>query len=437
MRRAKSSPAQAPAGARLQNLALPVLWLVVLAVPLAFSITTDENFRLPKLLLAETLTLASLLLLALRLVAVPRIDLAALARRPAVLVAVPIFLAAAASLLGTAHPGHGKSALASLAIGLAALVGWSLGLRAAEAERFLRAMIVPAAVMAIFGLLLFHRIYDPFGFEGAIQGRIRLISLAGGAYDFGAYLVLPALFAQVGLYRAADARRRWAWGAALALLVYALAVTQTVSPLLAFSAATVVLWTLLLEGRRKLVLPAVLALAGAGLALGVAPLRERLDEKLDQLRRGQLNLLLTGRLDGWRAGMWMAQQKPLLGVGHGAYRAEFGHAKIALREARVGFYRKQHQTYFSNAHNDYLEALAEWGLLGAAALLWALAIVVRVAWKLTRGDPDRARPALVWAGLTALALLALVGFPFHLAIVAYPAILFLSWIFASARELAS
>jgi hypothetical protein len=43
------------------------------------------------------------------------------------------------------------------------------------------------------------------------------------------------------------------------------------------------------------------------------------------------------------------------------------------------------------------------------------------------GEPEDR--ALAWAGTAALAALALVDFPFRIALVAFPALLFLSWVF--------
>jgi membrane protein implicated in regulation of membrane protease activity len=50
-------------------------------------------------------------------------------------------------------------------------------------------------------------------------------------------------------------------------------------------------------------------------------------------------------------------------------------------------------------------------------------VVLRAARR--RGEDDQ---ALVWSGLSALAVLSLAYFPFHVAIVAFPALLFLAWV---------
>jgi O-antigen ligase len=89
----------------------------------------------------------------------------------------------------------------------------------------------------------------------------------------------------------------------------------------------------------------------------------------------------------------------------------------------VAFYRDQ-TLGFGNAHNEYLEVGAEWGIPGLLALPWGLLVLIQALRK-TGGGGER---ALAWAGTAALATLSLGDFPFQIALVAYPALLFLSWV---------
>jgi hypothetical protein len=43
---------------------------------------------------------------------------------------------------------------------------------------------------------------------------------------------------------------------------------------------------------------------------------------------------------------------------------------------------------------------------------------------------DRGQRAFAWAGVAGLAVLSLVGFPFRVAVVGFPAMLFLAWLLA-------
>ena len=153
---------------------------------------------------------------------------------------------------------------------------------------------------------------------------------------------------------------------------------------------------------------------------------------MDELRSGDWNATLTGRLDGWRPALEMFRQKPWTGTGLGTFRAEFADAKAGLLERGVEFFRQQQHPVFANAHSEPLEVAAELGLLGLAALGWGL---WRLLGRLRRMRPGElelpaAELGLARGGTVALALMATLGFPFRVAIVAYPALVFLAWIFA-------
>jgi tetratricopeptide (TPR) repeat protein len=225
--------------------------------------------------------------------------------------------------------------------------------------------------------------------------------------------------------------------------VYGLALSRTITAVVALAAGLAVAAALLARwGRRprRAVLVGTAAAGVLAVALLVAfPLGPRLGRKLADLRSGQVNQLLTGRLDGWRAAGWMFARHPVLGVGHGAYGAEFGDAKLALLARGTPFYPAHVYPSFGNAHNEVLEVAAEWGALGLAALAWGLWQVVRAVRRLgspvAGGDAAaaRRRAALAWSLLAALAVLSMAHFPFRLALTAFPALLLLAWIFAAGR----
>ncbi len=430
-----SRPSISPRVAKLGYL---ILWLLFLLVPIAYSRTAHESFRLPKLLLSECLGLASLVLLALRLRSVERIDLKAFFRQPVVLAVLPVLAVASLGLVTSDHPLHVREALVSLWIGGVCLVGWSLALSEEEHRKLLHGLILPATVLSVAAILQFHGWFMPFEFERDVGERIGLTSFAGGAFDLAAYLVIPCLFLQSSMHAQTRVRWRWALAAVAVVCAYAMVATQTLTALLAFAVGSLMLWFVWLSRRRFAAFAALIALSGVVLGIGFAPLRQRLDRKLDSLLRGDVNRVLTGRLDGWRAAVWMLHEEPLTGVGQGAYRAEFGNAKYALWEQGVSFYRSQHRVYFTNAHSDVLEALGEWGLPAVVVLLWGSWMLIRSLRHLAKaeqrstGEPDNR--ALMSAGLVVLAILALTNFPFRIALVAYPSILFMSWIFAAHRE---
>ena len=416
---------------------LPCLLLLLLPA-LTFSSGARETFRLPKLLVSELLALVTWLYLATRLWKVQTVDWRALWRHPALHVMGPLLLVASLTWLTSDHRHHVGQGLLSLWIGGLSVVFWSLGWRGRELARTLQLLVVPGVALSLLGLMQHYGVVELFQFRDTLQDRIAMTSLAGGAFDLAAYLVLPALASQLALRQSTANWQRLAWALSLALFVYVIAVTRTLSAIAGLLIASAVLWARLLPKRHLWRVALALGCALVAALLVIAPLRLRVIQKVNQLQKGKVNQVLNGRLDGWNTALWMLQQKPLLGVGHGAYRAEFGHAKLALREAGVPFYRLQHRPYFVNAHNEPLEAAAEWGGLGIVAMLVAAIALWRrlrqrgrqlsgledeTARRLLRGEL-----ALMWSGLVGLAVMSMTNFPLRIALVAYPFLLLLAWI---------
>ncbi len=407
---------------------------------LIYDTSAQESFRLPKQLLAEPIALATLILLVLNRPQRFALDLRSFLRHPAVVALGPLLAVASLGFLTSSHPLHVREGLTPLWIGAVCLVGWSLSLTVGDYRRILQAMLLPAGILALIAIGQFYHLIEPFQFEGVVRERIAITSWAGGVFDLAGYLVLPLLVAQVGLYRARG-RWRWVWGLGIALGTYTMAITQTMSAIAALLVGSAVLWLILLPWRRTAGILGIVLVLGVGLAIGIEPLRERIVKKTGSLEGGDLNNLLSGRLDGWWTALWMFEQQPWTGVGHGAYRSEFGNARLALSEEGYRFYRRQHQPYFINAHSEVLEVLAEWGLLGALALVWSIwRLVLQLIHRRkadsagedsatgSRDDEDRGDRALMIAGVVALGIMAAVYFPLRLALVGYPYLLLLSWV---------
>jgi O-antigen ligase len=416
------------------------LWLLVLVPPLVFAPVAKESFRQPKLLAAEWLALASLACLAWGLARVERVGLADLWRPAAARIVLPILGVATLGLAFTSHPIHVREALIDLWIGAAALVGWSVALPASRLERLLRGLLWPAFLLALLGIVQYHGVWQPLRLASIEAGsRLAITSLAGNPGDLAAFLVLPCLVAQ-DLLRRRDWGSPGTWGVALALAVavYALLLTQTLAAVAALLAGSLLLWGARMPRRRVALLLAAGALAGALVVAAVPPLRARVVFKWQEMARGNWNSVLSGRFDGWRTALWMLERHPLAGVGQGAYQAEFAPAKLALIDRGAVFFPGLTQgSAFDNAHNEILESAAEWGIPGLLALgwgLWVLLGALRRKTGDTAGAPEDR--ALAWAGTAALAVLSLVDFPFRVALVGFPALLFLSWALRRAEEAA-
>lgn len=407
------------------------LWLLLLVPPFLFASLVKESFRQPKLLASGFFALASVTALAWTLRRVETVRLADVWRLPAVRIVLPILAVATLGLAFTAHPIHAREALIDLWIGAAALVAWSAALPNARLEHLLGGLLWPATALALFGILQFHGLWQPLELIGLTVGsRLAITSLAGNPGDLGAYLVLPVLLAQDRLRRrlAGDPEARpgtfgtVVLGSVMVICLYALLLTQTLAAVAAVALGSLVLWIVQMPRRRAFLVLGGGAVAAALLVAAVSPLRERVLEKTRQATGGDWNGVLTGRLDGWRTAVWMLTEHPLTGVGHGAYRTEYVPAKLALLNQGVAFYPPLSNVGFANAHNEFLEAGADWGIPGLVALAWGLGVLF-VA--LLRFPGNR---ALAWAGVLSLAVLSLADFPFRVALVAFPALLFLSWI---------
>ncbi|MFP3941489.1 MAG: O-antigen ligase family protein [Thermoanaerobaculia bacterium] len=427
------------------------VWAVVVVAPFAVSVTANDTFRLPKLLVSEGLGLASLAAFALAAVLDPAPPGRSVPwwRSRALVALAPLLLVVTAGLATTSAPVHVRQASIDLWIGAACLVGWSLALDSERLGRLVRALAIPGSLMALLGILQFHGVFRPFQFTEGEEGfRLGVTSLAGNPGDLGDYLVLPALAAQWGLARSLGEMRRSGkkrgarsgpllWAGALAVIVYGMVATQTLTAAVALLAASAVYWSLALPARRA----AVAAVVAAGLAVGVValtpPLRERMADLEQAVTRGEWNTALTGRLDGWRAAGWMLRQRPWTGVGHGAYRAVFAEARFELQDEGVEFYRGHADPFFANAHNELFEAAAEWGSPGLLALAWGLAVLTGALLTGRRrpgGGPTGRENAFAWAALAGLAVLAAGHFPFRLALVAFPYLVLLAWLFRRADE---
>ena len=384
-----------------------------------------EAFPLPKLLISQTLGLLSLIVLLMRAVLEPGAAAASFRRaRPAVIVAFPLLVAVVISSLTSSSRVHSFDALEAFAVGAACLLGWSA---LENPRRLLRWLLVPAALLSVIGLLQYTGLYSPFGFEASGARRLQMTSLAGSVGDLGTYLVLPLLIAQSWLRQKESGSAIFkGWAALVCLLcAAALVVSQTLAALVAAVVGSAVFWALVLPRRTTLRAGGLGSVALAVVVLAVGPLRSRVLAKLDQLVSGDLNLALSGRLDGWRVAVDEFLTDPLTGVGHGSYVAQFNESKLSLLEKGVPFYN-QHRllSTFGNAHNEFLEAAAEWGLVGLIALGWAAVVIVRQLRSLPAGE-DR---AFAYAGVSGLTVLCLAYFPFRLALTGFPIVLFLAWL---------
>ncbi len=423
-----TNPAPAPErGRKLHRLAFLAVGALLVLVALVFDPRVGGQFRLVKALAAQTLGLASLLLLAL---GAERLDPEAFKRAlasPVASAVAPLLVVATLLSFSTRHPEHVARGLAGLWLAGVCLLGWSWGFERRELARLLTWTLPGAVLSALLGFAQATGLYQPFSFVRDLtvqHERFEVIGFAGNPGDLSAALVLPCLWAQAAALAGGGLWPALAAGAcALGILA-----TQTVTSIAALAVGSALIWLPRLAGRGRRVAVAGLALGAIFLA-SYSPARERVISKLEVLASGDWNEVLSGRLDGWRVAVEMLAAHPFTGVGQGAYRAEFVDTKEALVERGVAFYERQPFPVFANAHSEPLEVAAEAGLPGLLALGWALWVIgARLAGGHFAGEGGQR--AFARAGVAGLAVLALVGFPFRVAVVGFPAMLFLAWLLA-------
>lgn len=428
-------PARASLGIRAATLLMVALMVLV---PLVVMPGLREAFRLPKEVVGSALALAAALVLVGAGALMPRAAGAAACPadeerhrrwRRLGLGSLFVFLAiTAAGWWHSAHPERVASATRALLAAIVPLAVWSTLMDRARLVRILEWSILPGLVLSAVGLAQALGIYQPFDFiTVGMSSRESVTSLAGNPGDFSAFLILPLLAATVRAVR--RSRHRIWWSAAAAVILLGLLAGQTITSLVAAAVGGAVVATRSFGGRRTGIVLGAALLLGAGLATVWGPLRLRVEEKAGALVRGDLNDLLTGRLDGWRAALHLGTEAPWTGVGLGCYGAEFTRARLELMDQGVAFYSRHTFSTFGNAHNELLEVFAETGAPGLVVALVGLVaagVLMRRSW----ADPAALVPI---AFLAAVLVLAMTNFPLRIAITSWPALVALAALAAANR----
>lgn len=232
---------------------------------------------------------------------------------------------------------------------------------------------------------------------------------ASGAYfcpnHFANLLALTVPMAlAIACMRSAGLPLRLFAGYSVLVLLPPLYLTQSRSGWLGLMAGVVV--TVCVLGlrsgiRRFLLLAVVTPLSTAALALMTWALSPMVQERVADALKGNVRLAL------WRDTLAMVADQPWFGFGAAAYRWVYPH------------YRHHLTQYLDPqfAHNEYLQLLAENGVVGAALLLGCLAVLlVRPLARVAHTDGDRGGCLIAgWTGSAAAAgVHAFFDYTFHL-----------------------
>ncbi len=119
----------------------------------------------------------------------------------------------------------------------------------------------------------------------------------------------------------------------------------------------------------------------------------------------------------WWVGVEMWKSSPWVGIGLGNYKLEFLPYKAQFLQTPQGAGYDFYIARAAQAHNEYVQAMAEVGIVGLAAVVGFLIVLVASLWTRLRRNPDegdRLDLLLCAAGLVAVVVHAFVSFPAHL-----------------------
>ena len=281
-----------------------------------------------------------------------------------------------------------------LALPLYYLAGMAL-IEAMRADRARRRLAIGIALVLLFwmadGFVQYIFGYDLLGIPLTEDGRV--VGLFGTNLHLGTFaaVLLPIVF-----WFALERHAAFAVVAlALSVAIVVLAGARMNLVMIAVAAGA-----LLVRLSRRwafgLLVAAALALAATS---ALSPVMQERFARAASVTRGldfeTVNYVLTDRLYIWETAWHMVRDRPLTGIGTGAFAAAYD--RYATRSDDV--FRSGHPSANKpyHTHQMYISILAESGLLGLAAIVTAFVLVVR--WYVAAADLRRAQ---AWPWLTAL-----------------------------------
>ena len=394
-----------------------ISWLIVAAttliLPLLVSLTGQDAFRLPKLLLlqASGVVLAAVAVCS-TIIGVPFARDQRWSRPLLIVIGAVLLWSTVTTLVSTNHILSIFSFLTVATATMLFVATYSAAQNRSIAVLYIA--LVPALINAVIAIAQRTAIWNPFTTE-ATTDRLRTIALLGNPNDVGMFLVAPTLAATA--LGVTSKKHRLIGMIIAAILTFGLLASETLGAIAALSAG---LFVLLLAMRpRAAIIAAVATLLVATAIVRLSPKRWSMtNSKLTAAAHGDVDILVSGRIPAFRAAWRMFRQYPILGIGPGCFAFHYFDEKIALNMTGHAVRRFYRDPNFGEVHNEHLQILAEGGLPAYAIFIGGLAVLARISFR-NVGEADGTRAA--FAQRLALPLgvgifvLALSSFPLRLA----------------------
>lgn len=229
--------------------------------------------------------------------------------------------------------------------------------------------------------------------EHLVEGdRAGWIGIFGNPNDLAYHLVVGVAMLLAASAAATTRARRFTWWALLAPMFYAILLTQSRGGMLA-AVVVVLFWLLRSVKRAPLIVGAAVTVAALVMVSPNNPWSRRTQASTAY---GE-DVSARGRLDAWRTGIAIARERPLTGVGAGAFMIAW--PEFAPGDA--GEVRSQ--------HNTFIELLSELGV--PALLLFGVALLGAVVGMRRAGRAPELGPFVrgVQCGLCGFAVCSLWG----------------------------
>jgi len=337
-------------------------------MPLVFRSDPSEMFRLPKaiFLRAEAILIVSIALAAFVIGApIPR------PRWRDAWLLLPLATMAAFVVLTFTSTNHQLS-MGALGSAAATAVIFFATVAAARSGGWLLITVplVAAVANALLVIVEETNLWMPFGVQAGVPHHLQCDALIGNPNEVGGYLGAAAL-AAIAAVAARNAEERWnvRYVAVAAVLGIALVACQTLTAIIAFTAAA--FFMIVISSWRKAIRVAAIVAATAVLVvILVAPFRARASNVITWVRTGEYNAIFTNRFTPFVAAWSMFADHPLTGVGPGAFAWQYYDYKIRAEQRYPSLRHIYNRGInFGEVHNDHLQALAEGGLIGYGAFV--------------------------------------------------------------------